>query len=95
MSASCLCEQVVKGAPKGDPTDVGGLFDRARQAGARQGTQEDLPGQAEQPSGSRAFQGSSNTLAGTLHLAILVIKLSLFQGAAAALSEGFMHCGIV
>ena len=61
-------EQVVKGAPKGEPTDVGGLFERAKQAGAREGTREDLPGQSTQASGSSAFQGSSNTLAGVSRL---------------------------
>ena len=35
--------QVVRGAPK-DGDEVEGLFDRARQAGARQGTAADLPG---------------------------------------------------
>ena len=55
--------QVVKGAPKGPPGDVGAYFDRARQAGAREGTEEDLPGRAEQLPG-RAFQGASHTLSG-------------------------------
>lgn len=45
---------------------MGGLFERAKQAGAREGTQEDLPGQSAQPSSSSAFQGASNTLAGKI-----------------------------
>ena len=62
--ADNLClGQVVKGAPKGPPGDVGAYFDRARQAGARQGTEQDLPG-ASQPSTGSAFQGASHTLAG-------------------------------
>ena len=59
--------QVVKGAPKEGGDQVEGLFDRARQAGARQGTSEDLPGGAKGGSAgnSSAFTGASRTLAGS------------------------------
>ncbi|KAK9811242.1 hypothetical protein WJX72_000506 [[Myrmecia] bisecta] len=56
--------QVVRGAPKSkdEAADrVAGLFEKARQAGATQGTAEDL--QAPKPQ-SGAFSGTARTLAG-------------------------------
>lgn len=57
--------QVIKGAPKGGGDQVEGLFDRARQSGARQGTSADLPGGGKTGSSNpNAFSGTARTLQG-------------------------------